>query len=135
MHHHDCLSELMGFDKISNYYAVLGVKFTADTSEIRCAYRRLAKEFHPDRHRGEVTATARFQAIQQAYDVLSDQEQRRLYDIGLVDHLNVEDYLSRFKEMTLTVSGLGIACPKTLTRHALSVCHLQHAKALQMLTA
>jgi DnaJ-class molecular chaperone len=48
------------------------------------------QEFHPDRHRGGLAATARFQTIQQAYEVLSDQDQRRLYDVGLVDYLGVE---------------------------------------------
>lgn len=60
-----------------NYYIVLGISATSSQDEIKAAYRRLAKEFHPDRY-GE--GHLPFQVIQEAYSVLSDPISRRTYD-------------------------------------------------------
>ena len=59
-----------------NYYAILGITSDAKADEIRAAYRRLAKEFHPDRYPGGIHT---FQQIQEAYSVLSDDQERRQY--------------------------------------------------------
>jgi len=63
-----------------DYYAVLGVALTAEPKEITKAYRKLARENHPDAKPGDDAAEERFKAISTAYDVLSDETKRREYD-------------------------------------------------------
>src|SRR6187551_3514645 len=63
-----------------DYYEVLGVSRDASSDEIKKAYRKLARQHHPDVNPGDKTAEARFKEAQQAYDVLSDAEKRSLYD-------------------------------------------------------
>jgi molecular chaperone DnaJ len=63
-----------------DYYELLGVQRGADDAAIKAAYRRLAKECHPDRHNGCRDQEARFKAVSQAYDVLKDPQKRAAYD-------------------------------------------------------
>jgi molecular chaperone DnaJ len=63
-----------------DYYDLLGVPRTADPTTIKAAYRKLAKEHHPDRHNGCTDQEARFKAINEAYDVLKDPQKRAAYD-------------------------------------------------------
>lgn len=65
-----------------DYYKILKVNRNASTEEIKEAYRRLAREYHPDLHPGNPTAEERFKEICQAYEVLSDSVQRSEYDQG-----------------------------------------------------
>ena len=63
-----------------DFYAVLGVAKDADTAEIKKAYRKLAKQYHPDRNAGDDAAEQKFKDVGEAHAVLSDPEQRREYD-------------------------------------------------------
>nr|BFF19982.1 hypothetical protein GCM10025730_35030 [Promicromonospora thailandica] len=63
-----------------DFYAVLGVPKDADDATIKKAYRKLARQHHPDQNQGNAAAESRFKEIGEAYAVLSDPEQRRQYD-------------------------------------------------------
>ena len=63
-------------------YKTLGVDKKASADEIKKAYRKLARQYHPDKNQGDDKAEERFKDIQQAYDVLSDEEKRKQYDQG-----------------------------------------------------
>lgn len=66
-------------------YSVLGVARTASDDEIRKAFRKLAKKYHPDLNPSDKTAEAKFKEIAQANDLLSDPEKRRRFDAGEID--------------------------------------------------
>ncbi|XVE85400.1 hypothetical protein DITRI_Ditri17bG0088100 [Diplodiscus trichospermus] len=80
---------------LPSHYEVLGVKFDASTEDIKRAYRKLAMQWHPDRWTRTPSllgkAKHKFQQIQEAYSVLSDQRKRTLYDAGLYDPEDEED--------------------------------------------
>ena len=65
-----------------DYYEILGVRRTASSAEIRRAYQKLARQFHPDLNPGDPVATERFRAIYTAFEVLSDLQRRAEYDKG-----------------------------------------------------
>ncbi|HUB37186.1 MAG TPA: molecular chaperone DnaJ [Solirubrobacteraceae bacterium] len=65
-----------------DYYKTLGVDKKASAEEIKKAYRKLARRYHPDRNQGDKAAEERFKEISQAHDVLGDPEKRKQYDSG-----------------------------------------------------
>src|SRR5215212_3484301 len=66
-------------------YQELGVARTATGDEIRKAFRKLAKENHPDQNPGNKSAEERFKKVSAAFDILGDQAKRRKYDAGEID--------------------------------------------------
>lgn len=69
-----------------DYYATLGVSRTATEKDIKSAYRKLAKKYHPDTNPNDPKAEAKFKDINEAYEVLSDEKKRAMYDrFGTVD--------------------------------------------------
>lgn len=77
-----------------DYYATLGVARDASFEEIKKAFRRLARETHPDANPGDAHAEARFREVAEAYEVLSDPERRSRYDRG--DTIDIGDLLGGF---------------------------------------
>ncbi|KAM7499882.1 hypothetical protein LguiA_024296 [Lonicera macranthoides] len=94
-----------------DYYKILEVDYDATDEKIKLNYRKLALKWHPDKHKGDITATAKFQEINEAYTVLSDPDKRLDYDLTgnyEVENYTLPEYLTRFKGMILTCNGLGI---------------------------
>src|ERR1700743_278012 len=80
-----------------DYYGVLGIKKTANADEIRKAFRKLARKYHPDVNPGDKKAEEKFKEISEANDVLSDEKKRKIYDqVGMssdqIDPATAEAY-------------------------------------------
>src|SRR4029453_5665863 len=77
----DCGAKLSSPDmEYRDYYAALGVPRTASAADIKKAFRKLARQHHPDVNKGDAAAEQRFKEISEANEVLSDPEKRKLYD-------------------------------------------------------
>jgi molecular chaperone DnaJ len=84
-------------NKDKDYYGILGVKMTASADEIRKAFRKLARKYHPDVNPGDKSAEEKFKTLSEANDVLSDPKKRKIYDqIGFysdnIDSATAEAY-------------------------------------------
>ena len=98
-----------------DYYQILSVSRSASGVEIKKAYRRLAMQYHPDRNPGDKEAENKFKECTEAYEVLSDEHKRRIYDAygheGLKNHgfrsTSAEDVFSSFGDMFGELFGLG----------------------------
>lgn len=75
-----------------NPYTVLNVSSTASADEIRSAYRKLAKKYHPDLNPGNAQAELRFKEINQANDIIGDPERRAKFDRGEIDETGTEKH-------------------------------------------
>ncbi|XVE51809.1 hypothetical protein DITRI_Ditri02bG0071000 [Diplodiscus trichospermus] len=100
-----------GGEKNSDFYAVLGLNKECTPTELRIAYKKLAMRWHPDRCSASGNtkfveeAKKKFQAIQQAYSVLSDANKRFLYDVGIYDSDDDENNMGDFlNEMAVMMS-------------------------------
>lgn len=63
-----------------DFYKILNIKKSATTNEVKKAYRKLAKELHPDKNKDDPNASEKFNDLSSAYEVLSDDAKRKLYD-------------------------------------------------------
>jgi DnaJ-class molecular chaperone len=81
---------------MADLYQVLGVPRTASEEEIRAAYRKLAKENHPDLNPGNAEAERRFKEISAAYDIIGDSAKRKRYDAGEIDETGMERPARKF---------------------------------------
>src|SRR5688500_19914593 len=70
---------------MADLYSTLGVARGASEADIKKAYRKLAKELHPDRNKDNPKASERFSKVTQAYDILTDKDKRAQYDRGEID--------------------------------------------------
>src|SRR5579863_9682700 len=74
------MPQQIDFDPSVDYYKALGVSDKATADEIKKAYRKLAKQYHPDSTGGDKAKESRFKDISNAYDVLGDAKKKKLYD-------------------------------------------------------
>lgn len=90
-------------DKSKNYYKILEVEKDASEEEIKLAYRKLAKKYHPDLNKNDPDAKDKFIELKQAYDILIDPEKRKIYDqIGYnPQNIDFSDLFSKYDNRTL----------------------------------
>lgn len=88
-----------------DYYSILGVSKTATESEIKSAYRTLAKKYHPDLHPDDKVAAEKFKECNEAYSVLGDKEKRTKYDNGELDMQSGGGYGNPFSGAGFTATG------------------------------
>jgi DnaJ family protein B protein 11 len=74
------LSTILYLVHSKDFYSILSVPKNADATQIKRAYKKLAMQYHPDRNKGDKTAEQKFLEISKAYEVLSDEKQRQIYD-------------------------------------------------------
>jgi curved DNA-binding protein CbpA len=84
---------------LKNYYYILGVEHSASQQEIKSAYKKLAKKFHPDTNAGDKFFEKRFKDIQEAYEVLSHDLKRQRYDNQLNGVKSLKFYNTAIKKI------------------------------------
>ena len=78
-----------------NLYKILNIPSKANAHEIKAAYRRLVKIWHPDRNQGSKSSEEKFKEIQSAYEILSNPSQKRQYDFKYKDQIDREETQTR----------------------------------------
>ena len=81
---------------MKNPYEVLGLKNGASDQEIKLAFKKLAKKYHPDLHPDDKQAEARFKDISAAHEFLKDKDRRRRFDAGEIDASGAEQYQQQY---------------------------------------
>jgi DnaJ-class molecular chaperone len=109
-----------------DYYRVLGLDPAAPEEEIKKAYRKLALEYHPDRHPDDSTSEGKFKEISEAYAVLSDPEKRREIDQFGSRGLNVEFERFVFRN---SFGGRGMGRGRGLCRNRANLNKMQAFKS------
>ncbi len=77
-------------EKPNDYYKILGIKKDAKESEIKLAYKKLAKKYHPDLNKNDPKAKDKFIKLKEAYDTLIDPIKRKIYDQAGYDPRNID---------------------------------------------
>lgn len=104
-----------------DFYKILGLSHSASTHEVKKAYRRLAKELHPDKNKDDPNASQKFQDLGAAYEVLSDPEKREMYDKcgeeclkkdGMMNN-NMDPFASFFGDFSFHFGGESQQAPQT----------------------
>ncbi len=90
-----------------DFYILLGVDRVAGLGDIKRAYKRLARKYHPDINPGDRTAVAHFQQISEAYETLSDPDRRRRYDAAGCAQATIEETTFGFEGFDFSVSASG----------------------------
>jgi curved DNA-binding protein len=93
-------------EKFKDYYKILGVSKEASQEEIKKAYRRLARKYHPDKNKGDKAAEEKFKEINEAYEVLGNPENRKKYDEVGMYWRNYEEY-KKAQEQARRQAGYG----------------------------
>ena len=91
----------------NDLYAILGVKRTATNDEIRRAYRKLAKDLHPDQNKNDKRAEEQFKKVSAAFAVLGNPEKRKRYDAGEIDAMGNERANPFYREYAGGAQGFG----------------------------
>jgi DnaJ-class molecular chaperone len=86
---------------------VLGVSPTASDSDIRAAFRKLAKQFHPDKNRDDAKAEEKFKEVSAAFDIIGDSDRRKKFDAGEIDADGRERPQAQYRQWTGGQGGAG----------------------------
>ena len=87
---------------MKNYYEILQIPRNASNNQIKAAFRRLARQYHPDYNPNDPEAVTKFREIEQAYRVLSDKDKRKEYDRSLSLNRSACQPLSRIDSRNIT---------------------------------